>query len=165
MPWIPALWRYSQADLCELEATLVYRANSRTIRLHKETLSPKSKSKTKTNKRQNKKIYVFHTISFHPIISLPQVLPDTPHRPNHSTSCSLSICQKPKIKQQDKNKRKQNGIHFIHYFLFAYLKGNYLKLLGTRHWAKCWEAEWTLVSTHTVYFSQAQETQYTGKYI
>ena len=30
MPLIPALGRQSQADLCEFEASLVYRASSRT---------------------------------------------------------------------------------------------------------------------------------------
>ena len=30
MPLIPALWRQKQADLCEFEASLVYRMSSRT---------------------------------------------------------------------------------------------------------------------------------------
>jgi hypothetical protein len=32
MPFILALWRQRQVDLCELEASLVYRMSSRTAR-------------------------------------------------------------------------------------------------------------------------------------
>ncbi|EGW06329.1 hypothetical protein I79_018985 [Cricetulus griseus] len=39
MPLIPALGRQRQADLCEFEANLVYRASSSTARAtHRETL-------------------------------------------------------------------------------------------------------------------------------
>jgi len=33
IPLVPALGRHRQADLCELEASLVYRASSRTARV------------------------------------------------------------------------------------------------------------------------------------
>jgi hypothetical protein len=37
-PLLPALGRQSQADLCELEASLVYRVNSRTAQGYTEKL-------------------------------------------------------------------------------------------------------------------------------
>ena len=52
-PLIPALGRQRQADLCELEASLVYRANSRIARAITQR-NPVLKNKTK-QKQTNKK--------------------------------------------------------------------------------------------------------------
>ena len=38
MPLIPALWRKRLVDLCHLEASLVYPANSKAVKLHKKSL-------------------------------------------------------------------------------------------------------------------------------
>jgi hypothetical protein len=54
MPLIPALGRQRPVDfwISEFEASLVYRVSSRTeSRLYRETLSQKTKHKTKRNKR------------------------------------------------------------------------------------------------------------------
>jgi hypothetical protein len=48
MPLIPDPGKQRQADICDVRASLVYRANSRTSKLHKETLSHKTKQ-TKNN--------------------------------------------------------------------------------------------------------------------
>ena len=48
-PLIPALGRQRQADLCEFEASLVYRESSRTARAEKSCL--KSKAKQHTHKK------------------------------------------------------------------------------------------------------------------
>jgi hypothetical protein len=54
MPLIPALGRQRQVDLCELEASLVYRVISR--RASAIQRNPVMKNKTKQNKtKQNKK--------------------------------------------------------------------------------------------------------------
>ena len=55
MPLIPALGRQRQVDLCESEASLVYRASSRTgskttEKPCLEKPKPKKQSKTKQNK-------------------------------------------------------------------------------------------------------------------
>ena len=58
MPLIPALGRQQQVDLCEFEASLVYRASSRTSSKSTEKLclkkpKPKqNKTKSKTNKNK-----------------------------------------------------------------------------------------------------------------
>jgi hypothetical protein len=41
-------------DLCELAASLGYRASYRTARIHRETLSQKKKKQKKKQKKQNK---------------------------------------------------------------------------------------------------------------
>ena len=44
MPFIPALGRQRQVDLCEFNTSLVYSVSSRTAKLlHRETLSLKTK--------------------------------------------------------------------------------------------------------------------------
>jgi hypothetical protein len=52
------LGRKRQVDLCEFEASLVYRASSRTARLHRETLprKPKTNKQTKNFPKQQKYI-------------------------------------------------------------------------------------------------------------
>ena len=50
MPLIPALGRQRQVDLCEFEASLVYRVSSRTARATQRN----PVSKTKTNQPTNK---------------------------------------------------------------------------------------------------------------
>ena len=50
MPLIPALGRQRQEDLCELEASLVYRANSR-IGSKAKQRNPSPKNKTFKQKR------------------------------------------------------------------------------------------------------------------
>ena len=55
---IPALGRQIQVDLCELEASLVYRVSSRTLGLHSQTLSPKKeKEKKKKNPEDSDKYF------------------------------------------------------------------------------------------------------------
>ena len=54
MPLIPALWRQRQVDLCEFEASLVYRASSRTN--SKATEKPR----VEKIKRKKKKVGVMH---------------------------------------------------------------------------------------------------------
>ena len=46
MPLIPALRRQKQADLCEFEASLVYRASSRTVKTDTQR-NPVSKNQKK----------------------------------------------------------------------------------------------------------------------
>jgi hypothetical protein len=48
--FIPALGRQRQEDLCELEASLVYRASSRTARVTRRPCLEKAKSKRKKKK-------------------------------------------------------------------------------------------------------------------
>ena len=50
-PLIPALVRQRQVDLCEFKASLVYRANSKTVRAvtQKNPISKKTKNKKKPN--------------------------------------------------------------------------------------------------------------------
>ncbi|XP_052586973.1 suppressor of IKBKE 1 isoform X2 [Peromyscus californicus insignis] len=56
-PLIPALGRQSQADLCEFEASLVSKASSRKgAKLHRETLSRKTKKKKKKKKKKKSKL-------------------------------------------------------------------------------------------------------------
>ena len=55
MPLILALGRQGQADLCEFEASLVYRASSRTGSKATETLSRKNKKQTTKPNKQTKK--------------------------------------------------------------------------------------------------------------
>ena len=50
---IPALGRQKQADLCEFEASLVYKASSRTARAIQR--NPVLENKTKQNKTQTNK--------------------------------------------------------------------------------------------------------------
>ena len=58
MPLIPAVRRQRQVDVCEFEASLVYRVSSRTARATER--NPVLKKKTKPN--QNKtKIKMFHS--------------------------------------------------------------------------------------------------------
>ncbi|EGW12670.1 hypothetical protein I79_021887 [Cricetulus griseus] len=52
MPLIPALRRQRQADLCEFEASLVYRASAR-IGSKTSKRNPVSGRKTKENKKKN----------------------------------------------------------------------------------------------------------------
>jgi hypothetical protein len=52
---IPALGRQRQVDLCELEASLVYKASQgHPGLLHKETLPHKTKQKQNKNKNKKK---------------------------------------------------------------------------------------------------------------
>ena len=53
MPLIPALGRERQVDLCEFEASLVYRTSSSTV--SKATEKPYLEKQT--NKKKNKKIF------------------------------------------------------------------------------------------------------------
>ena len=55
MPLIPALGRQRQIDLCEFEASLVYKASSRTARAV-TTKNPVSKNKTKEGGEHRQKI-------------------------------------------------------------------------------------------------------------
>jgi hypothetical protein len=49
MPLIPALRRQRQADLCEFEASLLYRVSSKTDKaIHRETKSQKTNQTTTT---------------------------------------------------------------------------------------------------------------------
>ena len=57
MPLIPALWRQRQVDLCEFKASPVSRMSSRTVRLHRETLSLKNVNKQTSRRVLNKNIY------------------------------------------------------------------------------------------------------------
>jgi hypothetical protein len=54
---LPALGRQKQADLCEFEASLIYRVSSRTARaIHRNPVSKKQKQKNnKKPKQTNKK--------------------------------------------------------------------------------------------------------------
>ena len=45
MPFIPALGRQGQVDLCEFEASLVYGVSSRTVRATQRNLSQKQTNK------------------------------------------------------------------------------------------------------------------------
>ena len=56
-PLIPALGRQRQVDLCEFEASLVYRVSSRTARATK--MSPVSINQTKTKVNQEKEKLLF----------------------------------------------------------------------------------------------------------
>ena len=60
MPFIPALRRQRQADLCEFEATLVYRASSRTgsNATEKPCLENLKKKKKEKEKRKTKKSFL-----------------------------------------------------------------------------------------------------------
>jgi hypothetical protein len=49
MPLIPALGKQRQEDLCDFEASLVYRLSSR-IATHQENLSQTKQNKTKQTK-------------------------------------------------------------------------------------------------------------------
>ena len=46
MPLVPALWRQRQADLCEFEASLVYRVGSRIARATQKSCVLKTKQKS-----------------------------------------------------------------------------------------------------------------------
>ena len=55
MPLIPGLGRQRQVDFSEFKASLVYRVNSRTVRIVTQR-NPALKSKANKNKQANKKI-------------------------------------------------------------------------------------------------------------
>jgi capsid protein len=55
IPLIPALGRESQVDLCEFEASLVYRVSSRTARATQRNPVLKNKTKQKKERKQRKK--------------------------------------------------------------------------------------------------------------
>jgi hypothetical protein len=46
MPSIPILWRQTEVDLCEFEASLIYRVSSRTARATQGNLGLKKTIKT-----------------------------------------------------------------------------------------------------------------------
>ena len=80
MPLVPALGRQRQADLCELEASLVYRASSRIAR----TAQRNSVSKKKKPK--------YICLSVHPSIVHPSVHPSihlSIHLSIYNDSCGL----------------------------------------------------------------------------
>jgi hypothetical protein len=55
IPLIPALKRQRQADLCEPEASLVYKLSSKLVLLHREALSQQNKNSKKRCRKKNKK--------------------------------------------------------------------------------------------------------------
>ena len=48
-PLIPALWRQRQVDLCEFEASLIYRVSSRTAKVTQRNTFSNNKNKTNKN--------------------------------------------------------------------------------------------------------------------
>jgi hypothetical protein len=53
-PFIPALGRQRQADLCEFKDTLVYRVSSRTATATQQNLSSNKQTNKQTNPNQTK---------------------------------------------------------------------------------------------------------------
>ena len=88
MPLIPALGRKRQADLCEFEASLVYRVSFRTVRDTQR--NPVLKNKNQKNKKLHTLIFVYMNV-LPAMMSIYHMCAWCPKRPEGLTPLEMEL--------------------------------------------------------------------------